>query len=151
MGELMAMDERRDDTGLDDATLRRAAARLGTRAAERVDVEQVAGAVVRRLREPDVVPLATRLRRATPRWLPLAAALVVLAGGALVARRLMDDAVPATAGAWLDGDLAELDADQLTELLRTLDQALDSTAAAVDADSLDADQLEALLASWEEG
>ena len=133
----------------DDAALRRLAARLGVRAADRVDPAAVGRAVVERLRVPGVVPLAGRGRRRGPGWLRLAAALVVLAGAGVVARRLLP--VPEPAPRLVADDLTDLGADQLTELLGSLDQALGGAAAPANdgLDDLDAEQLERVLRAME--
>lgn len=132
-----------------DAALRQLAARLGVRAADRVDPVAVGRAVVERLRAPAVVPLAGRRSRRTLAWLRLAAALVVLAGAGVVARRLLP--VPDPAPRLVADDLTDLGAEQLTELLGSLDQALGgATAPADDAlDDLDAEQLERVLRAME--
>lgn len=133
----------------DDAALRHLAARLGVRAGDRVDPAAVGRAVVERLRAPGVVPLAGRRRRRSPAWLRLAAALVVLAGAGVVARRLLP--VPDSAPRLVADDLTDLGAEQLTELLGSLDQALGGAAAPADdgLDDLDAEQLERVLRAME--
>lgn len=131
----------------DDAALRQLAARLGARAADRVDAETVGRAVVDRLRSPAVVPLGARVRRPGPVWLRLAAALVVLAGAGVVARRLVPDPAPSL----VVDELTDLGAEQLTELLGSLDQALGATPAPAEdgLDDLDAEQLERVLRAME--
>jgi hypothetical protein len=133
----------------DDAALRQLAARLGVRAADRVDPAAVGRVVVARLRAPAVVPLAGPVRRRSPVWLRLAAVLVVLAGTGVVARRLLP--VPDPAPRLVADDLTDLGADQLTELLGSLDQALGGAAAPPDdgLDDLDAEQLERVLRAME--
>jgi hypothetical protein len=137
------------DPDPDDTTLRALAARLGARAAERVDVEAVGHAVVERLRRPEVGPLATRVRRAAPPWLRLAAALVVLAGTAVVARRMTAPAEPLPR--LVADELTGLGAEQLTELLGSLDEALGATTIPADdaLDDLTAEQLESVLRALE--
>jgi hypothetical protein len=133
----------------DDARLRELATRLGARAGARIDVEAVAGAVTRRLRTPDVVPLTTRLYRGSPRWLRLAAALALLAGAGVVSRALIPSgSEPAT---FVSEELTDLGVDQLTELLGSLDETLRDAAAPADStlDDLDAEQLERVLQSLE--
>jgi hypothetical protein len=129
----------------DDAALRTLAARLGARAAERVDAEAVGRVVVERLRAPGVVPLTSGARRRMPVWLRLAAAVVILAGGGIVATRLMAPAPPAAR--FVTDELSDLGADQLTELLTSLDQTL-GAGAALPGDGLEdlnAEQLERVL------
>ena len=133
----------------DDAALRHLAARLGVRAADRVDPAAVGRAVVERLRITAVVPLAGRVRRRRPGWLRLAAALVVLAGAGVVAGRLLP--VPEPAPRLVADELTDLGAEQLSELLGSLDQALGGAAAPADdgLDDLDAEQLERVLRAME--
>jgi hypothetical protein len=133
----------------DDTALRALAAHLGARAAERVDVDAVGRAVVRRLRRPAVVPLATRARRATPMWLRLAAALVVLAGAGMVARRLVTSANPVPQ--LVTDELLDLGAEQLSELLASLDETLAGTDVPVgnELDDLNVEQLERVLRAME--
>jgi len=145
------MNDRRPDPGPepDDAALRSVAARLGDRAADRVNAEAVARAVVERLRTAAVMPLARRVRRPGPAWLRLAAALVVLAGAGVVARRVIPGSDPAPR---LVGDaLTDLGAQQLTELLGSLDQTLTGPEAPASdgLDDLDAEQLERVLQALE--
>lgn len=134
---------------LDDAALRGLAARLGTGAAARVDVERVARGVVDGLRRPTVVSIPRRVLRVLPAWARLAAALVLLAGAAVVARSALTR--PTTPTQFVSADLAGLDADELSDLLRTLDQTLREPrdGAPGSLDELDADQLDQLLQGLE--
>jgi hypothetical protein len=104
-------------------------------------------AVLERLRDPGVVPRGRH--GGGPGWLRLAAALVVLAGAGVVARRLRP--VPDPAPRLVADDLTDLGAEQLTELLGSLDQALGGAAAPADdgLDDLDAEQLERVLRAME--
>jgi hypothetical protein len=136
-----------------DAALRAVAERLGRAAAERVDVERTAERVVARLRED--ARRARQLRRwLEPTGLRIAAALVIVAGAGLVARGLWraSPGQPVAAES-TTGELAELSAAQLRELLGTVDRpAADQDvvlAQDVDLDDLSAAQLRALLASLE--
>lgn len=76
---------------MDDRDLERMARDFGSRAADRIDVERVAAGVVARLRE-DHDTGRSRERRwwRSPAVLRIAAAVVVLAGGGLVARNVLD-------------------------------------------------------------
>ena len=108
-----------DDATLHDAKLQELARRLGTEAAERLDVEHTAQAVLTRLREERQAP--RRVLAGVPAgWLRIAAAIVVLAGAGLVARALRAprSAVPQAEAV----DLGDLSSDQLRELLHTIDQ-----------------------------
>jgi hypothetical protein len=134
----------------DDATLRALAGRLGERAAERLDVEATAQAVIERLRSE---PAPGRWSWMQPAWLRIAAALVVLVGGALAVRQAIPRAGSGHRPAHLvTDDLRDLSAPQLREVLSTLDQTLDlgrPTAPDADLENLDAQQLRAVLRSLE--
>jgi hypothetical protein len=112
-----------------DRDLEKLAQRLGARAAERLDVERLAQAVVTRLREEPRVTAGSWLWKG-PAWLRIAAAIVLLLGAALAVRGLLHE--PSTTSAVavpLDGDLSDLTADQLRETMSSLDQPLiDDTA-----------------------
>ena len=99
-----------------DRDLEKLAHRLGARAAERVDVERVAQAVVTRLREQP---------RVTAAWLRIAAAIALLLGAGLLVRGLLHER-PTTSAVVIpvDGDLSDLTADQLRETMSSLDQLL---------------------------
>jgi hypothetical protein len=118
----------RDD--LDDARLRELAQRLGARAAERLDVEHTAAAVLERLRQS---PATHRM----PSWLAIAAGLVLLLGAGTVWRvvRHQPTSVPAVAAAGID--LKTLSADQLREVLNVIDQPLDVDSVPVEEPGLD--------------
>jgi hypothetical protein len=103
-----------DDGTLHDAKLQDVARRLGARAAERLDVERTAQAVVARLRQQP--------RRSPPAWLKIAAALVIVAGAGVVARGVWP--APSGAAAPVETvDLSDMSAQQLRELLRNVEQA----------------------------
>ena len=107
---------------LQDAELRALARELGAEAAERLDVEGTAQAVVRRLGNQ---PRAVRTRL-PPAWLSVAAAVVLLLGGGLLWHRVRPGgSAPATALAPAGLDLNTLSADQLREVLSAVDQPLD--------------------------
>jgi hypothetical protein len=140
-----------NDDRLQDAELRELAQRLGMEAAARLDVEQVAQAVVRRLREQ---PRLARWTRRAPVWVALAAGLVLLLGAGValqsVRRHAESRATAAVAPAGLD--LSELTADQLRDVLRTLDRPFDgASAGSVDAglDDLTTPELRKVLRSLE--
>ena len=138
-----------DDGTLQDAELEELARRLGANVAERLDVERTAAAVVTRLRDERQAP--RRVWAGLPAgWLRIAAALVVLAGAGLVARALRAprSAVPQAEAV----DLGDLSADQLRELLNTIDQpGIQEPVAAQDVglEDLTPQQLRTLLASLE--
>jgi hypothetical protein len=108
-----------DDGTLHDGQLQELARRLGAEAAERIDVERTAAAVVTRLREEGRAPRPV-WAGVPAAWLRIAAALVVLAGAGLVARSLRapGGAVPQAEAV----DLGDLSPAQLREVLSSLDQ-----------------------------
>ena len=109
-----------NDQPLQDTKLRDLAQQLGVRAAERLDPEETAEAVMRRLREPRQAPAA----RWRPLWLSAAATVALLLSAGLVWRSMRSAAPPpATAGQGLD--LNDLSAEQLRDVLNAVDQPLD--------------------------
>ena len=135
-----------------DEELEKLAQRLGARAAERLDVEATAQAVVERLRAERAE--SERVRTWLPRpWLRIAAAVVISVGGGALALRIMRTPVTtegpvATAGADLDG----LSTDQLNQVLRAVEQPAGQNvvwAQDVSLDDLNAVELRALLESLE--
>ncbi len=137
---------------LPDAKLQELAQRLGVRAAERLDVERTAQAVVTRLRETPRASVVTRLWM-QPAWLKLAATVVLLLGAGAVTRGLWRPSGSAAAGEAAAAGLNELTTDQLDQLLEIVDQPTDETAplppADASLDDLTAPQLRELLRSLE--
>ena len=141
----------KQENELQDAKLQELAKRLGTAAAERLDVEATARAVVERLRSE---PQTRRWTWIQPAWLRIAAAVgFLLVGGGLLTRTLMRG--PGSAGSVLlpvGADLGDLSTDQLREILNTFDQPVDSSRGVTsDAglEDLSAPELRALLRSLE--
>ncbi|HXL11644.1 MAG TPA: hypothetical protein VN955_09625 [Gemmatimonadales bacterium] len=134
-----------------DAKLQELAQRLGVRAAERLDVERTAQAVVTRLRETPRASVVTRLWM-QPAWLKLAATVVLLLGAGAVTRGLWRPPGSAAAGE-AAAALNELTTDQLQQLLEIVDQPTDEAAplppADASLDDLTAPQLRELLRSLE--
>ncbi len=135
---------------LPDAKLQESAQRLGARAAERLDVERTAQAVVTRLREQ---PERTTVWWVQPAWLRVAAAIVLFIGGGVLARSLlMQQRTQAVAVVPVGEDLSDLTADQLREAITALDQPVtEETAVVVDTglEGLSAEELRALLRTLE--
>lgn len=135
-----------NDAMSNDATLHELARQLGDRAAGQLDVERTAEAVLARLRATPavVVPLWAR-----PAWIRIAATLVVFLGAAVLFRS-------ANPGHPVDHYVAEelndLSADDLRQILATLDETLDTPGSGTDTEGLDdlnAQQLRELLRALE--
>ncbi|HEX9488545.1 MAG TPA: hypothetical protein VF976_15865 [Gemmatimonadales bacterium] len=142
-----------DDTRLHDDELREVAQRLGARAAERLDVERTAQAVVTRLRTEPRADVRV-LGRIQPVWLRIAALLVLAAGAGVIARSLLHKPPVATALAAPAGaELSELSANQLRQVLEAVGQAGGDhetvSSQDVSLDDLSAPQLRALLEALE--
>ncbi len=133
----------------EDAKWHDAAKRLGVAAAEKLDVDRIAAVVVERLRSEPA--RAAHPAWIQPTWLRIAAAVLVLVGGGLVVRHVWSPT--ATHGAhFVTDDLTDLTADQLRDVLSTLDETLDlgsTTLPEADLEDLDAQQLRAVLRSLE--
>ena len=139
-----------DDATLHDAKLQEVAQRLGARAAERLDVERTAQAVVARLRtEPRA---EVRVGWIRPAWLRIAALVVMVVGAGVVALNVrIPGIMPPVPSATAGGELSELSGDELREVLASVSR-LGGEQPAVSAqdvglDELSASQLRALLES----
>ncbi len=140
-----------EDAPLQDDKLQEVARRLGARAAERLDVEGAAQAVVARLRTEPRAEIRV-LGWIRPAWLRIAAMLVIVVGGGVVALNVRTSPLTtplpsASAG----GELSELSGEELRVVLEALGQP-GSEAQAVSAqdvglEDLSAPQLRALLES----
>jgi hypothetical protein len=135
----------------DDARLENLAKRLGATAAERLNVEATALKVVERLREQP----ARRTVWIHETWLRVAAAVVILVGGALAVRQVWPGPGSDQHIAHLVADdLSDLSADELQTVLTSFDDLVTVDSTAVPEDStdlreLDAQQLRAVLRSLE--
>src|SRR5207245_7675618 len=105
--------EMNDDATLHDDELQEVARRLGARAAERLDVEGTAQAVVARLRTEPCAEMRV-LGWIRPAWLRIAAMLVIVVGGGVVALNVRTSPhttpLPSTSAG---GDVSELSGDAL--------------------------------------
>ena len=143
-----------DDATLHDDKLQAVARRLGARAAERLDVERTAQAVVARLRTEPRAEIRV-LGWIRPAWLRIAAVLVLGVGAGVVVRSLGHDRPTTTASATAAGaELNDLSADQLRQLLEAVGQqpgGEEETVSAQDVslEDLSALELRALLRSLE--
>ena len=138
-----------DDTPLHDDELQEVARRLGARAADRLDVERTAQAVVARLRTEPRAEIRV-LGSIRPAWLRIAAMLVIVVGAGVVVQSLWRPTATAlVAGAEVNG----LSADQLRQVLEAVDQpgGEDETISSQDVglEDLSALELRALLESLE--
>ena len=138
-----------------DAALRELAQRLGAHAAERLDVERTVQAVVARLKQQ---PRAARWTRLEPAWLRIAAAAMIVVAVGLVGRSISRAPSSRQVAGFVEpagGDLNDLSAAQLQELLQTVEQGgADQGAEAVSAqdvglEDLSTSELRALLQSLE--
>ena len=129
---------------MNEDKLMRAAQQLGARAAERLDVDATARKVVERLREQ---PLRRTIWFRTT-WLRIAAAVVILVGGAITLQIWPTGTPDDHVTHFIADDLSDLSADELRTLLASFDQIIgenvvpDSTS---DLQELDAQQLRELL------
>lgn len=137
---------------LHDGTLHELAKQLGARAAEPLDVERTAQAVLARLREEPPRSVA-RWIWIQPAWLRIAAAALLVLGIGFVVRHLVDE--PATTSAViapLDEELKDLTAEQLRDAMGSLEQPLIGEDAGVweaSLEGLSPDDLRALLRALE--
>ena len=142
-----------DDAPLHDDKLREVARRLGAGAAERLDVERTAQAVVTQLRAEPRAEVRV-LGWIRPAWLRIAALLVIVVGAAVVVRSLWHKQPTATVPVVAAGaELNELSADQLRQVLESVGQQGGEhetvSSQEVSLDDLSALELRALLESLE--
>ena len=136
---------------MNEERMEQLAKRLGARAAERLDVGKTARQVVERLREQPA-PRSTWIQ---PAWLRIAAALVIVVGGAVLYRFTPGHrpVVSQHAAHFVADDLSGLSADDLRDVLSSFDEIL-STDSAPASDStdwreLDSQQLREVLRALE--
>ena len=134
---------------MNDDELEKLAQRLGARAAERLDVEATAQAVIERLRAERAA--GKRIGAWLPRqWLRIAAALVIAVGGGALALRIVGPNPPSVAS--VPADLDGLSTDQLRQVLDGVEQSdgqVVVSAQDVSLDDLNTVELRALLESLE--
>ncbi len=134
-----------------DEELEQLAQRLGVRAADRLDVERTADAVVTRLRQQPPVPAWSWLGQG-PAWLKFAAAAVLVVSVGVLARGRWRERPPVAAAVVpLGEDLSGLSATELREAITALDQPLTDEGGALDTglEGLSTEELRALLRSLE--
>jgi hypothetical protein len=146
-----------DADGVHDEALRQVARRLGAAAADRLDVERTAQAVVARLRAGDA-PARSPIRWMQPAWLRVAAGVVLIIGaGLLVYRRLHlppeTGVVPQVAVA-PPGEFLDFTSGQLQDVLNGLDSTVEMTptvhAGEAGVEDLSEPQLQSLLKAMED-
>jgi hypothetical protein len=146
-----------DADGVHDEALRQVARRLGAEAADRLDVERTAQAVVARLRAGDA-PARSPIRWMQPGWLRVAAGVVLIIGaGLLVYRRLHlppeTGVVPQVAVA-PPGEFLDFTSGQLQDVLNGLDSTVEMTptvhAGEAGVEDLSEPQLQSLLKAMED-
>lgn len=130
---------------MNDDKLIQAAQQLGARAAERLDVEATAQNVIERLREQP----ARRTVWIQSTWLRMAAALIIVIGGAFAVRGVWPPETPDAHDTHLVADdLRDLSTEELRTLLAAFDQIVDDSMvpdSTSDLQELDAQQLRQLL------
>jgi hypothetical protein len=142
-----------DDATLHDGKLQEVARRLGARAADRLDVERTAQAVLARLRtEPRARSGAWVWMQ--PAWLRIAAVVVIVVGaGVMMRSRLHQPTATTTLVAAAGTELNELSTDQLRQVLEAVGQPGEEhetvSSQDVSLDDLSALELRALLESLE--
>ena len=120
------------------------AQQLGARAAERIDVDATARKVIERLREQPV----RRTMWVQSTWLRIAAAVVLVVGGALGVKSLIPNPESPVPLHLIADDLRDLSTDELRSLLSSFDQILDESVvpdSTADLPELDTQQLRELL------
>jgi hypothetical protein len=144
--------------GVHDEALRQVARRLGADAADRLDVERTAQAVVARLRAGDV-PERPAIRWMQPAWMRAAAGVVLIIGaGLLVIHRLRlpveSSGVDSTVVVASTGELQDFTSGQLQDVLNGLDQPVETTptvhAGEAGVEDLSEPQLQSLLKAMED-
>lgn len=136
---------------MEERELEALARRLGEREANAVNVERIVARVADRLRSGEEV--VTPGRFAHVWWLRVAAALVLVVGTGVVTRSLMRNPSLASSHAahYVAEDLSDLSAEELRQLLNTLDETLDSASVTPDAEleGMTEEQLRSVLRSLE--
>ncbi len=148
----------RDHDELHDQELRRVAQRLGAAAAERLNVDRTAQAVLARLQAGDA-PLRSPIRWIQPAWMRAAAVVVLIFGAGLLTYRIIHPtaqssgrdstiAVPAA------GELAGFTSGQLQDVLAGLNEPIEVTPAVhageAGVEDLSKSQLQSLLQAMED-
>lgn len=148
----------RDHDDVHDEELRHTAQRLGAAAADRLDVERTAQAVLARLRAGDA-PARGPIRWMRPAWLRAAAVVVVIIGAGVLYRTVMvrpdsRGAVAVDSGLPANPEFADVTPGQLQDVLRGLDETVEMTptvhAGEAGVEDLSEPQLQSLLKAMED-
>ena len=133
-----------------DSRLEQLAQQLGADAADRLDVDATARKVLQRLKDEP----ARRTMWIHQSWLRIAAALVIVLGGAVAVRQSVVTSGSAHGAHFVADDLSDLSTDELRDVLGSFDQLISGDSVAVpegstDLHQLDAQQLRAVLRALE--
>ncbi len=149
----------RDSDDVHDQELRQAAQRLGAAAADRLDVERTAQAVLARLRA-GAAPARSPIRWMQPAWMRAAAVVVVMLGAGLLIYYRIDHPTPessridSTITAATAGEFADFSPGQLQDVLSALDEPVETTPVVHPGDAgvedLSEPQLQSLLRAMED-
>ena len=148
----------RDHDDVHDEELRQTARRLGVAAADRLDVERTAQAVLARLRAGDA-PARGPIRWIRPAWLRAAAVVVVIIGAGVLYRTAIvrpDSRGPVAvdSGFPANPEFADVTPSQLQDVLKGLDETVEMTptvhAGEAGVEDLSEPQLQSLLEAMED-
>lgn len=149
----------RDSGPVHDQDLRQVAQRLGAAAADRLDVERTAQAVLARLRAGDA-PKRSPIHWMQPAWMRAAAVVVVMLGAGLLIyyhilhptaeSSVADTTITASAA----GELADFSPGQLQDVLAALNEPVETTpvvhAGEAGVEDLSGPELQSLLRAMED-
>jgi hypothetical protein len=148
----------RDSDGVHDEALRQVARRLGAEAADRLDVEQTAQAVVARLRAGDT-PTRSPIHWRQPAWMRAAAGVVLIIGAGLLVYWRLHHPAPETIAAppvavATAVEFQDFTSGQLRDVLNGLDEPGEMTptvhAGEAGVEDLSEPQLQSLLKAMED-
>jgi len=146
-----------DHDNLHDEDLRQAARRVGHAAAERLDLEKTAQAVLARLRAGDS-PARSPMHWLAPAWMRAAAVVVLMIGaGILIGRETNGTRSPRTAATIAvaaSGELSDFTPGQLQDVMAGLEEPVEITspvhAGEAGVEDLSEPQLQSLLKAMED-
>lgn len=147
-----------DHDNLHDEDLRQAVRRLGHAAAERLDVDKTAQAVLARLRAGEA-PARSAMHWLQPVWMRAAAVVVVMIGGGLLTYRTIhrtaeSPAIDTTVAVTGTGELSDVPPGELQDVLNGLEEPAEITPAVhageAGVEDLSEPQLQSLLKAMED-